>query len=235
VLDELLCGVGHLVVPAGVAVDEQQVPPRARDAALVAQLRQHRQHQVGDGEGLAALLRCLAGEQVKQHSGDPDARLRAGIARCQGGLERRVELGRCLAEAREREERLAKVGHELQAARIHRVEQVHRAPEQARRSGSVAATKGPPASGRQLQGRTFSNGPCRAVDDAEVHPIAVGLLEVVAQDLLKLEFPATLPVDPLRPRHEPLMERRAAALEQAAVGGVADDLVAEAIQHLVLG
>jgi len=58
---------------------------------------------------------------------------------------------------------------------------------------------------------------------------------VVAEDLLELELAAAFPVDPLGPVHEPLVEHGSAALQQAAVGGVADDLVPEPEEDFVIG
>jgi hypothetical protein len=57
----------------------------------------------------------------------------------------------------------------------------------------------------------------------------MGLLEVVAQDLLELDRPVAVAVHPIRPRHEALVERRAGALQHSLVGGLAHEHVGEAI------
>ena len=66
------------------------------------------------------------------------------------------------------------------------------------------------------------------VERAELREVAVGLLEVVAEDLLELDLAAALAVDAVGPVDEALVERRPGALEQAVVGGVADQDVVEA-------
>ena len=86
----------------------------------------------------------------------------------------------------------------------------------------------------ELRRRALGDGARLVIDDPELGAIAVRLLEVVAEDLLELELAAALPVDPLCPGHEPLVQRRADALQQAAVRGVADDLVAEPVEDLLL-
>ncbi len=53
------------------------------------------------------------------------------------------------------------------------------------------------------------------VERAQLGPVAVRLLEVVAVDLLELLLAAALAVDALRPGHEPLVQLRAGPLEQA--------------------
>ncbi len=70
------------------------------------------------------------------------------------------------------------------------------------------------------------------VERAELRQVAMGLLEVVAEDLLVLG--CALAVHAVRPLDELLVERRARALENALVGGVADEDVVEA-ERVLLG
>ena len=71
------------------------------------------------------------------------------------------------------------------------------------------------------------------VERAELGEVAVRLLEVVAEDLLVLGR-APVAVDAVGPLDEALVKRRAGALEEALVRGVADEDVVEAVR-LVLG
>ena len=69
------------------------------------------------------------------------------------------------------------------------------------------------------------------VQRAELGEVAVRLLEVVAEDLLVLR--RAFAVDAVRPLDELLVERRASALEDPVVGGVADEDVVEAKRFLL--
>jgi hypothetical protein len=72
------------------------------------------------------------------------------------------------------------------------------------------------------------------IERSELASIAIRLLEVIAEDLLELGLAAASPVDLVRPLDEALMQRHALALEQASVGGVTDQLMAEAVGVVVV-
>ena len=108
-------------------------------------------------------------------------------------------------------------------------EQVDRAAQQAGGRGQVATRERAPAGRAELVGRARGDRPALGVERPELAPVAIGLLEVVAEDLLELLLPAALLVDPLGPGHEPLVELGAGPLQQRPVGRVADEQVAEAV------
>ena len=127
-----------------------------------------------------------------------------------------------------REQRLAPVERELGARRVAGVEPVERAAEQARGERQVVARERAPARrrrggaprARRARGRVASSGP-------ELAQVLVRLLEMPADRLVVLDGVADPRLDPVG---EALVQLGARALEQAAVGGVADQHVVEA-QH----
>ena len=78
-------------------------------------------------------------------------------------------------------------------------------------------------------GRPGSELAAVLVQGAELGEALVRLLEVVAEDLLVLDGSVAILVDAVGPGDEALVENRAGALEEAPVGGVADQDVAKAI------
>jgi len=71
------------------------------------------------------------------------------------------------------------------------------------------------------------------VGHAELDQVAIGVLEVVAGDLLELRCAVT--IDPIGPLHEALVQRRARTLQQPVVGAVPDQDVIEAVEAARLG
>ena len=107
-----------------------------------------------------------------------------------------------------------------------------------RRSSVAAAGMSPRAKARRPAAAELGRGPprelaARVVEWPELGPVAERLLEVEAEDLLELLLAAALPVDPLGPRHEALVELGAGPLEQRAVRRLADQPVAKAVRLLV--
>src|SRR5581483_11041398 len=95
----------------------------------------------------------------------------------------------------------------------------------ARRNRFAAAGMSPRANARRA---------AEVVERSQLGQVAVRLLEVVAEDLLVLGLPPALAVDAIGPVDEALVQRRAGALEQAAVRGLPDQHVVEA-EPLLLG
>ena len=104
----------------------------------------------------------------------------------------------------------------------------------ARRNRFAAACMSPRANARRpadARRRDASRPISRAFSSSgpSSREIAVRLLEVVAEDLLELEAAAALGVDLVGPAHEVDVQRRAGALEQAVVDGVAHQVMVEAV------
>ena len=70
-----------------------------------------------------------------------------------------------------------------------RGEQLRRAREQADRSRLVAALLRVVGAREQVRSRAFCQRPGCGVEPAQLGPLAVGLLEVVAEDLVELDQP----------------------------------------------
>ena len=73
-------------------------------------------------------------------------------------------------------------------------------------------------------------GDCHIRCATELPPVADGLLEVPADDLLAL---GQIAVDVLEPRRESLVQIRAGGLGQPVIGGIADQEVPEAKRLVV--
>ena len=103
-----------------------------------------------------------------------------------------------------------------------------RTEEQLRRGVHVAAHEGAPP-GRSEPPRSLGRQLERVlVCGRELHEVAVGLLQVVARDLLELR--RTVAVDPVAPLYEALVEGRPCPLEKPLVHAFADEDVVEAMQ-----
>ena len=93
----------------------------------------------------------------------------------------------------------------------------------------VAAIESPSACSREVVGRSASESRQGGVAWVELRPVAVRLLEVVAEDLVALH--KVVLREPVR---ELLVQLRPSRLRKRLVGGVADEQVPEAVT-LVLG
>ena len=87
----------------------------------------------------------------------------------------------------------------------------------------------------EISGRPPAELDSVVVEGSQLGEIAISLLEVVAENLLELDFTVPLAVDALGPVGESLVHRRARAFEDPEVGGVADEEVVKAIVGLDLG
>ena len=99
--------------------------------------------------------------------------------------------------------------------------------QEARGRRHVAACECSPSRRPEPHRRSAAKFSAVVVKRAEVHEIAVCLLEVVAQDLLELGTPLVRSVDAVNPVDEPLVKLRALPLEEALICGVADEDVVE--------
>ena len=86
----------------------------------------------------------------------------------------------------------------------------------------------------QATSRIDADGHARLVQWPQLAQVSVGLLQVIAEDLLELERAVALGVDLVGPAHEPQVQIGARALEQAVVDGVAHQVVVKAVDRLRL-
>ena len=178
---------------------------------------------------LARTARQTKSEQITDEgSSSADAGITRGVC----SRSRFAQDGLRLVEEALFDRRLGKLGKQLEP--LMRLEGEHRCrpPEQARCRRGVTSDKGASACTTQLLGSTIADASCVFVDDAEIRAVLVRLLEVITVDLFELELAPTLLVDTLGPGHEPLVKHGPGALQQAPVCRVADDLVAESVEHL---
>ena len=98
-------------------------------------------------------------------------------------------------------------------------------PEERRGGGHVAAVEGSATGRREMPSGSPGESSHVLAGLAELRPVAVGLLEVVTDDLLVLG--QALGDGPLEPVGEALVEDRPLGLRERLVGGVADQDVAE--------
>ena len=80
--------------------------------------------------------------------------------------------------------------------------------QQVRCGRQVTSGEGPAAGGAKALGRPGADLAAIGVDRAELRPVAVRLLEVVAEDLLELLLAVALAVDRSAHADEPLVERQ---------------------------
>ena len=133
------------------------------------------------------------------------------------------------------EKGVGKVHQELDPERRGCGQQRGGTAQEGRRRRQVTTCQGPTARRGELRRRSLADRLRTRIHEPQARPVLVCLLQVVAEDLLELQLAAALPVDALRPDDEALVECRAGALQQAPVCGVADDLVPEPVDRLVLG
>src|SRR4029078_864218 len=93
--------------------------------------------------------------------------------------------------------------------------------------GHVPAQDGSAAGGGELRRCTLGQAALVVIRFLKFREVRVRLLEMEDQDFLVLDAASALRVDPVAPVGEPLVQLCAPALEQTAVGRVADqDVVA---------
>ena len=132
-----------------------------------------------------------------------------------------------MGEIADLEQRLAQLGKEREPPRIERLQQRRGPLEQVRGRRHVAAFECAAARGGELGRGALADRTRVVVDRAELEQVTVGLLEVVAEDLLVLGLPLPVAVDLLGPVREPLVQVGARPLEHAVVRSVADQDVLE--------
>ena len=192
--------------------------------------RRLRLGQGGHERSRRHLRRVQLERDPRQPGAGRQARVPDGHRRGVGGIQHRpalhelAALGQRLAELRARVDPDRIVGRQERAG----------AAQQADRRGQVAAGERPAPGRTELRRRPLGQLAAGIVERPELRPIPIRLLEVEPEDLLELLLPATLAVDGLGPGHEPLVELRAVALEQAAVRRVPDQAMPEA-ERLVVG
>ena len=117
-----------------------------------------------------------------------------------------------------------------QQARPGRVvvgERARRAAEQVRRRGHVAATERAKAGRREAVGGATSEPDGLGIHGPQPGPQVVGLLEVIAEDLVHLGPPSGRARERLEPVREAEVQRRAGPLEQPVVHDVTQQQVPE--------
>ncbi len=220
----------RLAVAGGHPVDQGEQAPCPGQPLMVSEPLEERDgapdpfQDLGFGDlGLRRVLHLKANEL-------PDG-LQAGVLDGLGAVDRGGQGAVGPRELTDVHQRVAGVEEQPGTGGILEGEQGGRSLQQAGGSRHVPPSKGP-ASGRGEIGRPAS--PHRTnviVDDAELHPDEVRLLQVVPADLLELGHPAgVLALDPV---HEPLVELGSGSLEQAVVGGVPDQDVREPVRVLI--
>ena len=156
----------------------------------------------------------------------------AGVVIRHGGFDRLVQENLRRGELAGLEQRLSELRQQVQACRIAARKQLHRPAQQVRRRGHVAASQCAAAGGSQAHRAVLGDALAPCVERPELRKVGGGLLQVVADELLELAFAISLPGRPRAPGGEALVKLRAFALEQAAVRGVADQDVVEAVPVL---
>jgi len=121
--------------------------------------------------------------------------------------------------------RVAQVEQPADPLRVAGWQQVERAGEQVHGRGRVVAAHGPPPAARESPGAPDGQLHLPGTDPSELLEIAVGLLEVVASDLVLLR--QHLPLVTPEPVGQALMQLGAPAFGQRLVAHVTDQEVAE--------
>ena len=161
-------------------------------------------------------------------------RLDAPVALAVDFRERLVDGGARFGELAELELHLAELGKERQPERISFGEQRDGAAEQVRGGVHVAARERAPPRRREAPRAVAADLARLLVERPELAEVALRLLEVVAEDLLELEAAAALGVDLVGPANEVDVQGRPRALEDAVVDRVADQVVMEAVDRIVV-
>jgi hypothetical protein len=128
------------------------------------------------------------------------------------------------ADVAGREQRLAPVERQRGARGIVRIQQVERPPEQRCGARELVALEGPPPRRRERARGTRAERPPDRVDRAELAKVLVRLLQVPADRLLAVAAVRRVPVEPIG---QARVQLGTGSLENAAVGGVADEGVME--------
>ena len=178
-----------------------------------------------------ATLTALAAdpELVDRGLEDRGADRIALLAGLVGDRHRLVEDVRGRVEVTLLEIGVAEVDHELEPEVRRRRQQRDGPAQQVDRGRDVAPGERALARRGELDRGPFAD-PARIVDRSQLDPIAIRLLEVVAEDLLELELATTLAVDRVGPVDEPFVELGAGPLEQASIGRILDDRVPEPVE-----
>ena len=130
-------------------------------------------------------------------------------------------------------QRIGQIREQFDSRRVFACENRRRSTEKIDGRGCISATKRSLSGRSQLLCCSSSYVLGRTVDRTQLAAISIRLLEVVAEDLLELQLAAALLVDRLSPTDESLVEVGTRSLEQAPVGGVLDDRMAESVELIL--
>ena len=219
-----------LARPSYMCVSPEQSPGVGEAALLVGVLEQP--------DRVLGLVDQPAGRDLgvrdEPHVRTAEAReaLDAALARRQRALQRLlVDLSR-LRVVGGSLQRLADRGQQLQPPARGRGQQRSGALEQADRRGVLARAHRPPARGGKVIRGALRERERALVDLAQVGAVAVGALEVVAEDRLDLDHAVGVAL--LQPVGEPLVQLGAVLFGDRLVGRVAHEDVAEGEAGLAL-
>ncbi len=200
--------------------------PGVAEPVMVVVALERREHPRDRVRGLlgAALGDVQQAQEVQLHE---HARLGALVADARRHEPRVLEHPVGLREPAGRDQRRADLGQQL-GAPLHVVRRERRrALEQADRSGQVAARERPAAGLLEAQRRPRAEALEIVVGRAELQEAAVGLLEVVADDLLELAEAVRRPCARARPRAARAARRawraRASGTRHRGSGGAGSD------------
>ena len=206
-------------------MDGAEDAPRLRQARVVAHELEHGDRAAGDAGRPLRPVRRGVGVELDEREHQRRIRAEAVVSGVVAGGDRLAEHLSGLGELPDVHQRLAEVDQQVEPVLVIGRKERRRAPQQVRGGRHVAAREGPPARRPQPLRRLAADLAAAVVERSQLRQVAVGLLQVVAEDLLVLAGPVAVHL--VGPGHEPLVQRRALALEQARVGRVADQDVLE--------
>ena len=230
----LLAGFRGSIVPSDCPLDEAQQVPGAGQAGAVTRGFQGLGQRSDVGDRAFHLAQRALGPAHQDVADELRSCFEAPIFCGLGTFECLVDCSSRGIEVALLDRGLGIFCEQLELERRPGRENLRGSPQEARGRRDVAAVERPPASGGKLRCGAIADVPRVLVYDADLAPVPVGLLQVVAQDLFELQLASALAVDAFGPSHELLVNVGADALEEASVGGVPDDLMAEAVEHLLV-
>ena len=210
-------------------MDGAEDAPGLRKAGVVAQELEDGDCGGGDAGGPLRPVGRRLGVELDEDKHERGVGAEPVVAGLVGGADRLPEHLAGLGELADVHQRLAQVGEQVEPVLVEGRKERRRAPEQVRGGRHVAAGERPVAGRSQPLGRLPADGSAAVVERAELGEIGVRLLEVVAEDLLVLA--RAVAVHLVGPRHEALVELSPMPLQEAGVGGVADQDVLERVRR----
>src|SRR5262249_27749390 len=236
VVESLSLGIRRRLPLAGGGVDGRNHPPRFGELRMILTLLQTRdQYRRLVFDVVTPRLEVIRLPQTHEHSRKQNVRSQPVIAQSLSTGEPFFEEDLRPGELARFHDRLAQVRKELEARWIALGQELARTAEQIRGGGHVAASKRTTTCGRQSSERPSAELETVVVQRAELGEIVIRLFEVIAENLLELGPTVALAVHALGPVDEALVERRSRALENALVGGIANEDVVEAVLVRPLG